>query len=80
METQKSNDNKGKTAGTVFGCNPEDFKKMFRTMDSCCSAQKGMPDCSTMMKTMMETCCGPKTDESKTDRRKEKQGSDEQEI
>ncbi|MEE9496565.1 MAG: hypothetical protein V3V39_08565 [Desulfobacterales bacterium] len=80
MDTEKTKDSKDKAGGTDFSCNPQDFKGMFGMMGKCCSAQDGMPDCSATMKTMMQNCCGPKTDNIKTDLRTDKQASGEQEI
>ena len=57
MDTEKTNDNKDKTPGADFGFDPEDFKGIFEKMGECCKAQNGMPDCATMMKTMMANCC-----------------------
>ncbi len=80
MDTEKTKDSKDKTAGMDFGCNPEDFKGMFEMMGKCCNTQDGFPDCSAMMKSMMQNCCGPKTDNIKTDHRTDKQASGEQET
>jgi hypothetical protein len=80
MDTEKKTNKKDKAAGIDFGCNPEDFKGMFEMMGKCCASRDRVPDRSAMMKTMMESFCGPKTDNTKTDHRSEKQGSGEQEI
>jgi hypothetical protein len=80
MDTEKTTNKKEKTTGTDFGFDPEDFKGMFEMMGKCCKAQDGFPDCTAMMKTMMQHCCGPKTDNTKTDHRSDKHGSGEQET
>jgi hypothetical protein len=80
MNTEKTTNKKEKTTGTDFGFNPENIKGMFEMMCKCCASRDGVPDCSTMMKTMMETCSGPKTDNVKTDHRTDKQASGEQET
>jgi hypothetical protein len=78
MDTKNTKDKADKTAGTDFGFNPENIKGMFEMMGKYCGSRDRVPDCSAMMKTMMETCCGPKTDNSRTDRRSDKNGSGEQ--
>jgi len=70
METDKTNDNKNKIPGTDFGCKPEDFKGMFEMMAECFKAQNSVPDCSAMMKTMMQNCCGPKKENTKFEKQK----------
>jgi hypothetical protein len=80
MDTEKTKNKKKKTTGTDFGCNPEDFKGMFEMMGKCCASRDGVLDCSAMMKTMMESCCGPKTDNIKADQRTDKRASGEQET
>jgi hypothetical protein len=69
-KTKNSTDNAGKAGETDFSCNPQDFKGMFEMMSKCCSAQGEMPDCSAMMKVMMENCCGPKAEHSNSEKQK----------
>jgi hypothetical protein len=70
MGTDKTKNSKDKARGMDFGCNPRDVKGMFEMMGKCCSAQEGISDCSTMMKSMMETCCGPKAENSNSEKQK----------
>ena len=53
MNTEKTNDNKNKTADSDFGCNPDDFKAMFKMMGEWCTNKGRFPDCATMIKTMV---------------------------
>ncbi|UCH22023.1 MAG: hypothetical protein JSU83_01840 [Deltaproteobacteria bacterium] len=68
MGTEKANDSNDKSGGTDFSCNPQDCNGMFEMMDKFCSAQGQMSDCSAMMKAMMEKCCGPKAENSKSEK------------
>jgi hypothetical protein len=70
MNTEKTNGKKDKAAGTDFGCNPKDFKGMFEMMGKCCNGQDGFPDCTAMMKSMMQNCCEPKTENTKFEKQK----------
>ncbi len=63
MTAEETNEKGGKTTS---GCCGFDDSRMFEKMNSCCAGQVGSPDCSTMMKSMMEAarnkpCCGEKT-------------------
>jgi hypothetical protein len=68
MDTEKTKESRDKAAGTGSSCNPQDFKGLFEMMGKCCSAQDGMPYCSAMMKTMMENCCGPKAENTRSEK------------
>lgn len=68
MDTKKSKDKKGKMPGSEFRCSPEEFKGMFEMMGKCCNAGDGFSDCSATMKTMMENCCGPKTENTSSEK------------
>ena len=70
MDTKKTTRKKEKTASTDFGFKPEDFKGMFEMMGNCCKAQNRFPDCNAMMKTMMQKCCGPQTEDTKSETQK----------
>ncbi len=66
-ETKK----KGERATADLGSVPMD-QRMFEMMNKCCTGQGGFPDCSTMMKGMMETmrnqpCCTPQTEDTEFD-------------
>ena len=75
MDTEKTKDRGNKAGCADFGPASKGFQEMFEKMSAkmgtCCSGQDGSVDCSTMMSGMMkgmaEMCCGPKTDETKTD-------------
>jgi hypothetical protein len=49
---------KGKEEKTSVGGG---FERMFEMMSQCCKGGERLPDCFTMM-SLMETCCGPKTE------------------
>jgi len=68
MDSKKTKDCKDKAGGMDSSCNPQNFKGMFEMMGKCCSAQDGMPDCSAMMKNMMENCGGPKAENTKSEK------------
>jgi len=70
MKTEETKNNGTKGESADFGCcNPENFQKMFEKMSKCCPGQGDSPDFSamngTMMKNMMEMCCGLKTTDTK---------------
>ncbi|MCP4367853.1 MAG: hypothetical protein GY797_07040 [Deltaproteobacteria bacterium] len=72
MKTEETKDNETKAKNTDFGCcNPENFQKMFEKMDKCFPGQGEATDFSamkdSMMKKMMEMCCGPQTVNTKED-------------
>ena len=84
MQSEETKDNGTKTEGTGFECcNPENFKKMFEKMNKCCPGQGDATDFSamkdSMMKNMMEMCCGPKTTDTNEDSelQKEQEGDTE---
>jgi len=61
MQTEETKDKGEKAKSTVFGSAPMGHG-MFEMMSERCTSQGGFPDCSTMMKGMMETmrnqpCC-----------------------
>lgn len=64
------NGTKAKESG-LGCCNPENFKEMFEKMSKCCPGQGDSPDFSamkgTMMKNMMEMCCGHTATDTKGD-------------
>ena len=68
MDTENAKKNKKKTPDTDFGCKPENFKGMFEMMAECFKTQGGLPDCSAMMKTMMQNCCGPKAESTRSEK------------
>ncbi len=64
MTTEKTNEKGDKTTS---GCCGFDDRRMSEMMNACCAGQDGSPDCSTMMKSMMEVmrskpCCAEKTE------------------
>ncbi len=64
-----ANDTKGKNEKedfTGFSCCSGNFEGMREMMKSFCGGADGVPDCSTMMKGMMENCCGSKAESSKS--------------
>jgi len=84
MPTEETKDNGAKAEDTGFGCcNPENFKKMFEMMSKCCPDQDDTTSFSamkkSMMKNMMEMCCGPKTTETKEDAELQKEQKKEAE-
>ena len=55
---------------THFTCKPENFQNMFEMMSTYCAGENKAPDCSSMMKKMMEhmkkqACGGPATETNK---------------
>lgn len=68
MPTEGTKDKGGKAGCTDFGSTSKDFQEMFEAMSKCCTGQGGSPDCSAIMKGMMEMCCGPKADSTTADR------------
>ena len=63
-----ANDTKGKNEKegfTGFSCCSGNFEGMGEMMNNFCGGADGVPDCSTMMKGMMENCCGSKAESSK---------------
>ena len=74
MQTEETKD-KGDTAKSADCGFAPMGQGMFEMMNKCCKSQGGFPDCSTMMKTMMEatgnkSCCAPKTEDTERDGRK----------
>ena len=67
-ERTKSQDKKNNKPD--FECCPGDFQKMAKMMENCCSGQEGTQDCSALMKEMMQSCCGPGKEKTKTDEQK----------
>ncbi len=71
MNTEKTKDQENKTGCSSFGSDFKGFQEMFEKMSSkmgaCCANQDGAMDCSSMKSGMTQMCCGPKTDETKTD-------------
>jgi len=66
MQTEETKDKGEKAKSTAFGFAPMGHG-MFEMMNKCCTGQGRFPDCSTMMKGMMETmrnqpCCTPRED------------------
>lgn len=64
MHTEATKDKKDEAKSTDFGFGPMG-QGMFKMMSECCTGQGGFPDCSTIMKGMMEamknqSCCAPK--------------------
>ncbi len=74
MDTDKANEKKDKAGSADSGCAPTGHE-MFEMMSKCCEGQSGSPDCSTMMKGMMEAmrshpCGSSKTGDTEPERRK----------
>ena len=73
MQTKETKDNGTKGGSADFGCcNPEDFKKMFKTKCGCFSGQSDTTDFSAMMKNMMGMCCELKAEDTKMDTESQK--------
>ena len=68
MSNDKTRDQEDKSHKAE--CCSGDFQKMAEMMKNCCSGQEGSQDCSALMKEMMETCCGPGKEKTKTDEQK----------
>ncbi len=72
MKTEGTNKKKEKTNAADHGFGPG--KRMLEMMSACCANGGGHPDCSAMMRGMMEkmgnqSCCAPGTGPEQ-DRRK----------
>jgi hypothetical protein len=68
MDTKETIDEGNKTNSTDFGFAPMG-RGMREMMKECCTGRGGFPDCSPMMKGMMEAmgsqpCCTPKTEDT----------------
>ncbi len=64
MNTKGTGNKKEKTNSADHGSGPGE--RMFEMMSECCWNREGRPDCSAMMKAMMEkmgnqSCCAPGT-------------------
>ncbi|MFI5294639.1 MAG: hypothetical protein ACHQ0Y_06380 [Thermodesulfovibrionales bacterium] len=71
MQMKEIKDKGDKAKSADFGFSPKG-QRMFEMMSTCCAGQGGFPDCSTMMKGMMEAmrsrpCCTPKTEDTEFD-------------
>ncbi len=66
MTTEKTTDKKETTGCADFGCNPENFKEMFKMTDKCGSGQGVQAGCIDKIKEMMKNCCGTAAKDSKT--------------
>jgi hypothetical protein len=76
MHTKEANEKGDKAKSAGFEPSPMGHR-MFEMMNACCMGQDGFPDCSTMMKGMMEAgggqpCCAPRKEETVSERRKKK--------
>jgi hypothetical protein len=74
MQAEKTKNRREDTESTAFGSTPMG-NGIFGIMKKCCTGQDGFPDCSTMMKGMMEAmkkqpCCMPKKDAAESEGRK----------
>ena len=74
MRAEETKNKGDKAKSTDFGFAPTG-RRMFEMMSKCCAGQGGFPDCSAMMKGMMETmrnqsCCTPPKEGTKFERRK----------
>ncbi|NIM96592.1 MAG: hypothetical protein GTO24_00490 [candidate division Zixibacteria bacterium] len=71
MNTEKTKKKEDKAGCADFVSTFKGFQEMFKGMPEgmgkCCTGQDGTIDCSTMMKSMMEICCGPKTEDTEGD-------------
>ena len=63
-DTKEKNEKEGFTG---FSCCSGNFEGMSEMMNNFCAGTDGLPDYSTMMKGMMENCCGTKSESSKAD-------------
>ena len=66
MDKKETKDEGAKSKSPDFGFAPMGHG-MLELMNTCCPGQGGIPDCSTMMKGMMEAmrnqpCCAPEKD------------------
>ncbi len=73
MNTDKANEKGDKVKSDDSGCTPTGHG-MFEMMKKCCEGQSCSPDCSTMMKGMMEAigshpCGSRKTGDTGSERR-----------
>ncbi len=73
MNTKGTSNKKEKTNSAGHGFGPEE--RMFKMMSECCGKREGHPDCSAMMKGMMEimghqSCCAPGTSPEADGRKK----------
>jgi hypothetical protein len=73
MCTEEANEKREKEKSANAGSTPMSHG-MFEKMSGCCTGQGGSTDCSTMMKSMMETmrshpCCSPGTGDAESERR-----------
>jgi hypothetical protein len=65
-----ANDTKGKNEKkgfTGFSCCSGNLEGMREMMNNFCGGANGVPDCSTLMKGMMENCCGSKEENAQSD-------------
>jgi hypothetical protein len=74
MHTEETKDGGDKAKSTNFGFAPLG-QGMPEMMGKCCTGKGGFPNCSTMMKNMMEAmknqpCCTPKKEDTESDGRK----------
>jgi hypothetical protein len=60
-------DKENRTGPADFTSACEGFQGMFEKMAKCCPGKGDFTDCSGMMNKMMEMCCGPKTNNNKTE-------------
>jgi len=63
-DTKSKNEKEGFTGS---GCCSGNFEGMREMMNNFCAGKDGLPDCSTMMKGMMENCCGTKAESTEAD-------------
>ncbi len=70
MHTDETKDKGEKAKATDSGFAPMG-QRMFEMMGKCCTSQGGFPDCSTMMKGMMQAMgnqpCKPSTKDTESD-------------
>lgn len=74
MNAEKTRDKGAKAKSTDFEFPPVS-QRMFEMMSKCCTGRGDLPDCSVMMKSMMETakkqpCRSQKKEDAASDRRK----------
>ncbi len=70
MSTEKTEEKRDKAGRADFWSTSKGFQEMVGRMSKCCTDQDGSIDCSAMMKAMMGTCCAPKAENPKGERRK----------
>jgi hypothetical protein len=71
MKTEKTKEKANKTRCQDFSSSTSNFQGMSEMMSKCFTGQGKFPDCSSIMKNMLETCCGQGKKDTKTGGRKQ---------